>query len=183
MDTHPAPDLSRIIAELADRLLSQGRQLVTAESCTGGWIAKACTDRPGSSKWFRGGAVVYTDELKAALLGVRPQTLAEAGAVSEATVREMAVGALERLGGDVAVAVSGIAGPDGGTPAKPVGTVWFAWAESPAVSGLQDVQDAQDPAGRRVAPPVRTARHRLQGDRDAVRRQAVVVALRGVLQT
>ena len=178
MDTHPAPDLSRIISELADHLLSQGRQLVTAESCTGGWIAKACTDRPGSSRWFRGGAVVYTDELKTAMLGVQPRTLAEAGAVSEATVREMAVGALERLGGDVAVAVSGIAGPDGGTPAKPVGTVWFAWAMSGS-------QDARDLAGRaaRGAPTVRTARHQFEGDRDAVRRQAVAVALQGVLET
>ena len=178
MDTHPAPDLGRIISELADHLLSQGRQLVTAESCTGGWIAKACTDRPGSSRWFRGGAVVYTDELKTAMLGVQPRTLAEAGAVSEATVREMAAGALGHLGGDVAVAVSGIAGPDGGTPAKPVGTVWFAWAMSGS-------QDARDLAGRaaRGAPTVRTARHQFEGDRDAVRRQAVAVALQGVLET
>lgn len=177
MDTHPAPDLPRIISELADHLLSQGRQLVTAESCTGGWIAKACTDRPGSSRWFRGGAVVYTDELKTALLGVQPRTLTEAGAVSEATVREMAVGALERLGGDVAVAVSGIAGPDGGTPAKPVGTVWLAWA----VSGLHDVQDSAARAGC-GAPDVRAARYQFEGDRDAVRRQAVAVALQGVLE-
>ena len=104
------PDLREIIAEVAERLLATGRTLVTAESCTGGWIAKACTDRPGSSRWFRGGAVVYTDELKIALLGVPPPTLAGHGAVSEATVRAMACGALERLGGDVAVAVSGIAG-------------------------------------------------------------------------
>jgi nicotinamide-nucleotide amidase len=170
--------LGRIISELADHLLSQGRQLVTAESCTGGWIAKACTDRPGSSRWFRGGAVVYTDELKTSMLGVQPRTLAEAGAVSEATVREMALGALERLGGDVAVAVSGIAGPDGGTPAKPVGTVWLAWA----VSGLQDVQDSAGRPGRGT-PAVRTARHQFEGDRDAVRRQAVAVALQGVLET
>lgn len=162
MDTHPAPDLPQIIAQVAERLLLRHSQLVTAESCTGGWIAKACTDRPGSSQWFRGGAVVYTNELKTALLGVRTRTLAEAGAVSEATVREMALGALERLGGDVAVAVSGIAGPDGGTPDKPVGTVWFAWAVP--------------------ARPVRTARHRFDGDRDAVRRQAVAVALQGVLE-
>jgi len=180
VDTHPAPDLGRIISELADHLLSQGRQLVTAESCTGGWIAKACTDRPGSSRWFRGGAVVYTDELKTAMLGVQPRTLAEAGAVSEATVREMAVGALERLGGDVAVAVSGIAGPDGGTPAKPVGTVWLAWAWT--VSALQGVQDSAGRAGS-GAPTVRTARHQFEGDRNAVRRQAVVVALQGVLAT
>jgi len=154
--------LTRIIAEVAVRLLSRRRQLVTAESCTGGWIAKACTDRPGSSQWFRGGAVVYTNELKTALLGVQPRTLAEDGAVSEAAVREMAIGALDHLGGDVAVAVSGIAGPDGGTPDKPVGTVWFAWATSQTV---------------------RTERHRFDGDREAVRRQAVAVALNGVLET
>lgn len=166
MDTHPAPDLTRIISELAGHLLSRGWQLVTAESCTGGWIAKACTDRPGSSQWFRGGAVVYTDELKTAMLGVRPQTLAGSGAVSEATVREMAVGALERLGGDVAVAVSGIAGPDGGTPAKPVGTVWLAWG---ARSGAGTV--------------TRTQLHRFEGDREQVRLQAVMAALTGVLET
>ena len=178
MDTHPASDLAGIISEVTDHLLLRGRQLVTAESCTGGWIAKACTDRPGSSRWFRGGAVVYTDELKTAMLGVRPQTLAESGAVSEATVREMAAGALEHLGGDVAVAVSGIAGPDGGTPAKPVGTVWFAWA----VSGLQDAQGSAGRPGRDMLT-VRTARHQFTGDRDAVRRQAVAVALEGVLAT
>jgi len=164
VNTHPAPDLPRIIAEVAKRLRSGRRQLVTAESCTGGWVAKACTDQPGSSHWFRGGAVVYGNELKSALLGVRPETLAEAGAVSEATVREMAAGALQRLGGDVAVAVSGIAGPDGGTPEKPVGTVWFAWA-------------ARTEAGTTL----RSELHRFDGDRDQVRHQAVAAALRGVL--
>lgn len=184
MDTHPAQDLPQIIAQVAERLLSRGRQLVTAESCTGGWIAKACTDRPGSSQWFRGGVVVYTNELKTALLGVRPQTLAADGAVSEATVREMALGALERLGGDVAVAVSGIAGPDGGTPDKPVGTVWFAWASMASmVSGLQDVQDAPARAGRGGTPTLHTAQYRFAGDRDAVRHQAVAVALQCVLET
>ena len=158
------PDLTEMIAEVAGHLLASGRQLVTAESCTGGWIAKACTDRPGSSQWFRGGVVVYTDELKVALLGVQPGTLAGHGAVSEATVREMACGALGRLGGDVAVAVSGIAGPDGGTADKPVGTVWFAWA-------------MRAPGGTDVC----TAIHLLAGNREQVRQQAVVVALRGVL--
>jgi nicotinamide-nucleotide amidase len=164
VDPHQAPDIARIIAEVAARLLAGGRQFVTAESCTGGWIAKACTDRPGSSHWFRGGVVVYTNELKTALLGVWPATLQEAGAVSEATAREMAVGALERLGGDVAVAVTGIAGPDGGTPDKPVGTVWFAWACRSA-AGID----------------VRTRRHCFDGNRDEIRRQAVATALRGVL--
>ena len=174
---HPAPDLPQIIAEVAEHLLSRRQQLVAAESCTGGWIAKACTDRPGSSQWFRGGVVVYTNELKGVLLGVRPQTLAAAGAVSEATVREMAAGALARLGGDVAVAVSGIAGPDGGTPDKPVGTVWFAWASGPPPQQLRDATAGAAPG----APAVRSVRHRFAGDRDAVRRQAVAVALQGVL--
>jgi nicotinamide-nucleotide amidase len=166
MNMHPAPDIAPMIAELADRLLAGGLQLVTAESCTGGWIAKACTDLPGSSRWFRGGVVAYTNELKSALLGVGTGTLAVHGAVSEAVVREMAVGAIERLGGDRAVAVSGIAGPDGGTPDKPVGTVWFAWAE-------------RTPSGRAV----RAARHHFAGDREQVRCQAVAVAIRGVLES
>ncbi len=138
---------------------------MTAESCTGGWVAKTCTDLPGSSQWFRGGVVAYTNELKAGLLGVRARTLAEQGAVSEDTVREMAIGALERLGGDVSVAVSGIAGPDGGTPDKPVGTVWFAWAR-------------RSPEG----PVVRVRHRRFAGDRAEVRQQAVAVALQGVLE-
>ena len=164
MDSQPLPESARIIAELAERLLAGSLQLVTAESCTGGWVAKACTDLPGSSRWFRGGVVVYTDELKVALLGVRAPTLAANGAVSEAVVREMAVGALARLGGDVALAVSGVAGPDGGTPDKPVGTVWFAWARR-----------------TRTGIEVRAAIERLAGDRAAVRRAAVDRALAGVL--
>ena len=179
---HPAPSLAGIIAEVAEHLLAGGRQLVTAESCTGGWIAKACTDLPGSSRWFRGGAVVYGNELKTALLGVRPGTLSDDGAVSEATVREMAAGALERLGGDVAVAVSGIAGPDGGSPDKPVGTVWIGWAWKAKVSGLQDVQDLGAGRAGAAAPRVTAARYQFEGDRDAIRRQAVVAALDGVLR-
>jgi nicotinamide-nucleotide amidase len=128
VNTHRVPELARIIAEVAERLLADGRRLVTAESCTGGWVAKACTDLPGSSRWYRGGVVVYADDLKVALLGVRPDAIAANGAVSEAVVREMAAGALQRLGGDVAVAVTGIAGPAGGSADKPVGTVWFGWA-------------------------------------------------------
>lgn len=162
---HRAPDLPRIIAEVADCLLSSHRQLVTAESCTGGWVAKACTDLPGSSRWFRGGVVVYTNELKTALLGVPPQTLVGDGAVSEATVRAMASGALERLGGDVSVAVSGIAGPDGGMPDRPVGTVWLAWALRTAT---------------RIE--VRARLRLFDGDREQVRLQAVATALRGVLE-
>ena len=153
-----------MIAELAARLLAGGRRLVTAESCTGGWIAKACTDLPGSSRWFLGGAVTYSDDLKVSMLGVRSGTLAAHGAVSEAVVREMALGALERLGGEEAVAVSGVAGPDGGTGEKPVGTVWFAWARR-TEGGIE----------------VRATVERFPGDRDAVRRAAVRRALAGLI--
>lgn len=165
MDAPPEHDFAGIIAELAGRLLGRSRQLVTAESCTGGWVAKACTDLPGSSGWYRGGVVAYSNELKVALLGVRQRTLEEHGAVSEAVVREMAAGALQWLGGDVAVSVSGVAGPDGGTPDKPVGSVWFAWAER-GDAGLV----------------VRAALRRFEGDRDRVRREAVLAALQGLLE-
>ena len=165
MDAPPEHDFAGIIAELAGRLLGHNRQLVTAESCTGGWVAKACTDLPGSSGWYRGGVVAYSNELKVALLGVRPRTLEEHGAVSEAVVREMAAGALQWLGGDVAVAVSGVAGPDGGTPDKPVGSVWFAWAEH-GDAGIV----------------VRAALRRFEGDRDRVRREAVLAALQGLVE-
>lgn len=164
MDTQPAPETACIIAELADRLFDGGRRLVTAESCTGGWIAKVCTDLPGSSRWFLGGVVTYSDELKVTLLGVRRETIAANGAVSEAVVREMARGALERLGGEEAVAVSGVAGPDGGTAEKPVGTVWFGWARQ-GVEGIE----------------VRAAVERFPGDRDDVRDASVRRAIAGLL--
>ena len=156
--------LGALAGQVADRLLGLGRRLVTAESCTGGWIGKACTDLPGSSRWFVGGAIVYANEAKAGLLGVDPALLATDGAVSEGAVRAMAAGALARLGGDVSVAVSGVAGPDGGTPSKPVGTVWFAW-------------------GRREGDGivVTSALERFAGDREAVRRLTVERALRGLL--
>ena len=154
-----------LAVRVAERLLGAGRSLVVAESCTGGWVAKACTDLPGSSRWFLGGVVTYSDDLKVGLLGVSADTLRQQGAVSQAVVRDMAVGALERLGGDVSVAVSGIAGPDGGVPGKPVGTVWFAWA----VRHADQLE-------------VRTALERFDGDREAIRRQAVASALGGVLE-
>jgi nicotinamide-nucleotide amidase len=163
--TSPNDDELLSLAErVAERLLAAGQRLVVAESCTGGWLAKACTDLPGSSRWFLGGAVAYSNELKVALLGVREDTLNTAGAVSEAAVREMVAGALDRLGGDLAVAVSGIAGPDGSQPGKPVGTVWFAWAT------------------RKDAPAnIRAAVEAYRGDRESVRRQAVARALAGLL--
>jgi nicotinamide-nucleotide amidase len=154
-----------LAVRVAERLLGASRCLVVAESCTGGWVAKACTDLPGSSRWFLGGVVTYSDDLKMELLGVSADALRQQGAVSQAVVRDMAVGALERLGGDVSVAVSGIAGPDGGVAGKPVGTVWFAWA----VRHADQLE-------------VRTALERFDGDREAIRRQAVACALGGVLE-
>jgi nicotinamide-nucleotide amidase len=137
--------------------------LVTAESCTGGWIAEAVTMVPGSSEWFERGYVTYTYISKREMLGVRQSTLGAHGAVAEEVVREMAEGALERSHAQVAVAVSGVAGPGGGTPGKPVGTVCFAWA-------------AKDKA-------TRAQTKRFDGDREAVRRRSVEHALRGVLET
>ncbi|MGB7906169.1 MAG: CinA family protein [Steroidobacteraceae bacterium] len=121
-------DLQQLARSVGDRLLARAETLVTAESCTGGWIAKACTDVAGSSRWFQGGVVAYSNSLKVALLDVPEGLLAQHGAVSEPVVRAMAAGALACTSGTVSVAVSGVAGPDGGTAEKPVGMVWLAWA-------------------------------------------------------
>jgi len=150
-----------LAAQVGDRLRNRGWMLATAESCTGGWIAKTMTDVPGSSGWFERGLVTYSNDAKIELLGVKRITLEHHGAVSGETVAEMAAGVLAHSRVQIAVAVSGIAGPDGGTPAKPVGTVWLAWA----------VRDE----------PVRTRRFQFAGDREAVRQQAVRVALEGML--
>lgn len=158
-------DLLRLATRVGALLMDGERRLVTAESCTGGWIAKVLTDAPGSSNWFLGGVVAYSNTLKQALLGVLSSTLAAHGAVSEATAREMAVGALETLGGQVAIAVTGIAGPGGGQPGKPVGTVWFGWAWR---------------SGGEI--DTRVALETFSGDREAVRRQAVVRALDEILR-
>jgi nicotinamide-nucleotide amidase len=160
----PDAELQQLAVRLGARLLDGERRLVTAESCTGGWIAKVLTDIPGSSGWYLGGVVSYSNKLKQALLGVLPSTLAKHGAVSEETAREMAIGALELLGGHVALAVTGIAGPEGGQPGKPVGTVWFAWA-------WHD--------GEEIA--TRVALETFAGDREAVRRHTVARSLRELL--
>lgn len=152
-----------LAADLVAELAASGKTLATAESCTGGWIAKAVTDVPGSSAVFGYGIVCYSDCAKESLLGVAAGTLQQHGAVSEATVMEMAAGAVGKSGADIGVAVSGIAGPDGGSDEKPVGTVWFAWA----VRGDD-------------APSIDAERQRFAGDRDAVRRAAVLHALRGI---
>jgi nicotinamide-nucleotide amidase len=157
-------ELFELAERVGLRLRAAGRRIVTAESCTAGWIAKALTDIPGSSQWFECGFVTYSNAAKMRDVGVSARTLANEGAVSEATVREMAEGALRVSGADVAVAVSGIAGPDGGTPAKPVGTVWFCAASRRAeVTGL--VSEVQ----------------LFAGDRGLIRRRSVERALQLVL--
>ncbi len=157
-------ELKRLAARLGRELLAMGRTAATAESCTGGWIAKTLTDIPGSSEWFSEGFVTYSNEAKIRRLGV-PRSLLEAnGAVSEAAVRAMARGVLERSDADTAVAVSGIAGPGGATPGKPVGTVWLCWAAR---------------RGRRLR--LATELRHFRGDREAVRRKTVRLALQGLL--
>ncbi len=150
---------------LGERLAARGLRMATAESCTGGWIAKVLTDIPGSSKWFEGGLVVYSNAAKVHLLGVPPETLARSGAVSGEVVAALAHGALERLDAQIAVAVSGVAGPGGGSPAKPVGTVWLAWGW-------------YSPGGTITT---HGTHHLFSGDREAVRRQSVVAALQGTI--
>jgi nicotinamide-nucleotide amidase len=154
--------LDDLAARIGAALKAHAAKLVTAESCTGGWVAQCVTSVSGSSDWFDRGYVTYSNASKEELLGVRRDTLAVRGAVSEETAREMAAGALARSGAQFAVAVTGIAGPAGGTPDKPVGTVCFAWA------------------ARGRAP--RSATRAFAGDRESVRRQSVVAAIEGVLE-
>ena len=145
-------------------MLDSRRGVATAESCTGGWIAKALTDIAGSSQWFIEGFITYSNESKILRLGVPRSVLATHGAVSEAAVRAMATGALKRAGARLAVAVTGIAGPGGAVPGKPVGTVWLGWAER---------------HGRAIRVAVQLKHFR--GGRDAVRRKTVRAALEGLL--
>lgn len=157
------PDDERLRAQAASlgtRLRELRQTLVTAESCTGGWIAKVLTDIAGSSEWFDCGLATYSYEAKQGLLGVSPLTLEHFGAVSRETVLEMVSGGLVHSGAGVSVAVTGIAGPGGGTPGKPVGTVWIAWK-------------------RRGGYPQAELFH-FDGDREAVRRQTVSAALEGL---
>jgi len=157
------PDPLYDLAERTGRALEQrGLMMATAESCTGGWIAEAITAVPGSSAWFDRGFVTYTYVSKREMLGVRQETLDRYGAVSEAVVQQMVEGALNESSAQAAVSVSGTAGPSGGTPEKPVGTVCFGW-------GLKDARP-------------RTETRHFAGDREAVRRQAVVHALQGLLE-
>ena len=154
-------ELDILSAQVGDALQRQGFMLATAESCTGGWVAQTVTAVAGSSRWFERGFVTYTNIAKQEMLGVRAATLAEFGAVSEQTVREMAQGALNNSHAQISLAISGIAGPGGATLDKPVGMVCFAWAG--------------------IDFPVRSRTEHFLGNREAVRRQAVLTALRGVL--
>ena len=153
-------ELAELAARLGDALLARNWTACIAESCTGGWIAKVMTDVPGSSGWFEVGFVTYANEAKMGLLDVPSEMLETHGAVSEPVVIAMAEAARSRTGADLAVAVSGVAGPDGGTSEKPVGTVWFAWAGPDRT---------------------RAERRQLPGDREQIRRLAVERALEGLL--
>ena len=151
-----------LAAQVGDALKSHGLMLATAESCTGGAVAMAITDIGGSSAWFERGFITYANDAKQEMLGVAQETLARYGAVSEAVVREMVAGALRHSHAQVALAVSGIAGPSGGTADKPVGTVWFAWG----IKGGQCLAQL----------------HHLSGSRAEIRAQSVRIALHGVLE-
>ena len=156
-------DTLTTLATLAGaRLKARGLRLATAESCTGGWVAQAVTAVSGSSDWFERGFVTYSNEAKQEMLGVHAATLGSAGAVSEETALEMARGALAASRAQVAVSITGVAGPTGGTAAKPVGMVCFGWA---LAGGAADA----------------VTKH-FQGDREQVRRQSVIFALQGVLE-
>jgi nicotinamide-nucleotide amidase len=161
MSSFDPPALEALAARVGQMLLADRLTLVTAESCTGGWTSQCLTAVAGSSAWFDGGFVTYSNAAKQEMLGVSEQTLAVHGAVSQAVAVAMAEGALRRSRADRAVAITGIAGPDGGSPEKPVGTVCFAWS------------------GRNATPFAET-RH-FTGDRQAVRAQAVARALSGLL--
>ena len=157
--------LQKLAAAVVNDLADAGKAVATAESCTGGWIAKSITDIAGSSAVFGYGVVSYSNGAKESMLGVKNATLEEHGAVSEPVVEEMADGVLHLSGADIAVAVSGIAGPDGGTDDKPVGTVWFAWAVRAGANALID-----------------TSCEKFKGDRELVRELTVAHALQGVLE-
>lgn len=155
-----AETIATLAEALVAELISAGKTVATAESCTGGWIAKSITDISGSSQCFAYGIVSYSNGAKESVLGVNSGTLTEHGAVSEETVQEMSEGVLNLSGADLSVAVSGIAGPGGGSDEKPLGTVWFGWS-------------------MRGSAKIRTdaLRRQLSGDRGSIRSQAVIIAL------
>jgi len=155
-------ELASFSRSLGERLRVKRRKLALAESCTGGWIAKCVTDVTGSSQWFERGFVAYSNRAKQDLLGVAAQTLLQFGAVSPQVAAEMVEGALLRSSADLALAVTGIAGPDGGSGDKPVGLVWFAW--------------------RIRGRDLKVMEQRFAGDREAVRRRAVGYALQRLIE-
>lgn len=157
-------ELMQLSERIGLALKARGATLTTAESCTGGWVAKVITDIAGSSAWFERGFVTYSNEAKAQMIGVKSETLDAHGAVSEPVVVEMAIGALKAARADYAISISGIAGPDGGSDEKPVGTVWFGWAW-------------------REEAEIKTAARCwcFPGDRNAVRCQAVLKGLGGLI--
>ena len=159
------PAINELATALVGELNRSKKSVATAESCTGGWIAKALTDVPGSSGCFGYGVVSYSNGAKESILGVGNPTLEENGSVSEPVVREMAEGALNLSGADISVAVSGIAGPDGGSKEKPVGTVWFAWS-------------VREGAKHRIETDCK----HFDGDREAIRELTVAYALQGILE-
>jgi nicotinamide-nucleotide amidase len=153
--------LYALAARAGALLLAGRRRIATAESCTGGWVAKCLTDVPGSSQWFERGYVTYSNLAKEQSIGVAPEVIETFGAVSRPTAEQMAAGALHDSGAELAVAITGIAGPDGGTPDKPVGLVWFALSQRSGVPVAEE--------------------HHFAGDREAIRRAAVAAALRLVI--
>jgi nicotinamide-nucleotide amidase len=154
-------ELRDLAGQLGECMTSKGMKLASAESCTGGWLAKIITDIPGSSAWFVGSVVSYSNEAKQSLLGVSADTLAEFGAVSGDTVLEMSDGLFAQTDADVAVSISGIAGPDGGSDDKPVGLVWLSW-------------------GKRDKSVFANA-FNFDGNREEVRRQSIKQALENLL--
>jgi len=152
-------ELENLSVRVGEILLEQKLMLACAESCTGGWVSEVVTATAGSSQWFERGFVTYSNAAKQELLGVKADTLRQDGAVSEAVVREMAAGALRRSHAQVALAISGIAGPGGGSPGKPVGTVCFAWV----LHGGEPVAETRCIAGDREAVRMKSVAHALQG--------------------
>lgn len=154
--------LQKLAQAIGNQLHGKGIMLATAESCTGGWVGKVITDIVGSSSWFDRGFITYTNQAKQEMLGVSAETLAANGAVSEETVCEMVRGALKHSHADIALGITGIAGPGGATAKKPVGTVWIAWGNKDGY--------------------LHSEQHHFTGEREEVRREAVACALDGVLR-
>jgi nicotinamide-nucleotide amidase len=157
-----SPDLEALAVEVGERLKAKGMKIATAESCTGGWVGEVLTAIAGSSDYYERGFITYSNRSKQEMLNVPGETLDKHGAVSEETVRAMAAGAVASSQADVALSISGVAGPGGGSARNPVGTVCFGWALKGSAA--------------------QSARRQFQGDREAVRRQSVIFALQGVLE-